>query len=131
MTLPPSKKQRLDNGNDKHIFSLRLQTQMDKDKLRIQSAFAKGDDLVEQGVLVNGKPFSSVWMHDVFDESFIRSVRSELDNLNFTHRSNDLYEFHQSDDLSGPLDNAPSVRRLRDYIYSDEFIKLMSTVTSE
>lgn len=45
----------------------------------------------------------------------------------FYHKSNDLYEFFQSEDLKKtPL---PSIQKLRAAIYSEEFVELVSRIT--
>lgn len=64
-------------------------------------------------------------------------MRSEIQNLSFTPKETDIYKIHQSGDLANldGLDDSslkllPSLLTLRDAMYSSDFRKYLSTITS-
>jgi hypothetical protein len=46
-----------------------------------------------------GQPFAHLMVRDCFDPTFLAKVRDELLALRYHRKSNDLYDFLQSDDL--------------------------------
>lgn len=73
----------------------------------------------------------------LISESLLRKVRSEIqENLSFTPKETDIYRIHQSGDLANldGLDNSalerlPSLLRLRDALYSEEFRTYLTQIT--
>jgi len=63
----------------------------------------------------------------MFDRPLLKSVANELAAEPYTHKSNDLYEFFQSNDLSQSC--TPAISRLRSIIYSSNFTKTISRLT--
>ncbi|KAK9722728.1 putative component of NuA3 histone acetyltransferase complex [Basidiobolus ranarum] len=74
-----------------------------------------------------GYPFRAGALSNVFDEDFLKEVKKELLGDVFYHKSNDLYEFFQSEDLK--LTKKPYLSALREAIYSPEFVQLMTRLT--
>ncbi|KAK9762449.1 putative component of NuA3 histone acetyltransferase complex [Basidiobolus ranarum] len=74
-----------------------------------------------------GYPFRAGTLSDVFDPEFLKEVKKELLSDVFYHKSNDLYEFFQSEDLK--LTKKPYLSALREAIYSPEFVGLMAKLT--
>jgi len=74
---------------------------------------------------------------NLISESLLRKVRSEIqENLSFTPKETDIYRIHQSGDLANldGLDNSalerlPSLLRLRDALYSEEFRTYLTQIT--
>ena len=75
-------------------------------------------------------------IHDLIDEQLLRRVRAEiLDNLHFTEKETDIYKIHQSGDLANldglddsSLSRLPSLKKLRDAMYSPTFRRFISAV---
>jgi len=80
-------------------------------------------DETSQAVVYN-LPFPAATLPNIFDSEFLSNVKDEIKELDFDHKSNDLYEFHQSLDLR--ICAKPHISKLRDSIYSDVFIHTMS-----
>ncbi|KAJ2777226.1 putative component of NuA3 histone acetyltransferase complex [Coemansia javaensis] len=76
---------------------------------------------------VVARPFATGRLRGVLPGGFLRALRAELAELAWHERSNDLYWFHQTDDLA--LEGRQHVRRLRDYMAGDEFVGLMERLT--
>nr|CAG8442003.1 2232_t:CDS:2 [Entrophospora candida] len=72
-------------------------------------------------------PFPITLLPNIFSSDFLKSIRSELEADTFYHKSNDLYEFYQSEDLK--LTKSPNLIKLRETIYSDLFVKTISELT--
>ncbi|KAJ3271348.1 Prolyl 3-hydroxylase ogfod1 [Terramyces sp. JEL0728] len=72
-------------------------------------------------------PFRHGIFNNIFSQSFINDLRAQVLNQEFFQKSNDLYEFFQSDDLKNSTNEA--IVKLRESIYSPEFIKWMSDMT--
>ncbi|KAL1925038.1 uncharacterized protein VTP21DRAFT_4692 [Calcarisporiella thermophila] len=81
----------------------------------------------ESGACIWPNPFPCAELPNLFDDEFVNAVKSEALRENFSHRSNDLYEFYQSNDLISS--EKPHLAALRNYIYSSKFISLMSRLT--
>ena len=76
-------------------------------------------------------------IQNLISSSLLRNVRSEIQNLCFTPKETDIYKIHQSGDLANldGLDDSslkllPSLLTLRDAMYSSDFRKYLSTITS-
>lgn len=71
------------------------------------------------------------------DDALLRAVRSEIiENIDFTPKETDIYRIHQSGDLANlsglddeSLKRLPSLLRLRNALYSEEFRNLVSGIT--
>jgi hypothetical protein len=73
-------------------------------------------------------PFAHVVVNDALGpDSFLQSLRGELATIDFHVKSNDLYEFFQSDDLR--TCKLPCVARLRSLMYSERFVQFVRDVT--
>ncbi|KAI1317495.1 Prolyl 3-hydroxylase ogfod1 [Mortierella claussenii] len=59
--------------------------------------------------------------------TYLQKLREELLTETYFHKSNDLYEFYQSEDLR--LSKKPHIAALKDAIYSQEFFTMMSKLT--
>jgi hypothetical protein len=46
-----------------------------------------------------GDPFPHALLRDVFDERFLEGLKDEVMELHYLQKSNDLYDFLQSNDL--------------------------------
>ncbi|PVZ99521.1 hypothetical protein BB558_004470 [Smittium angustum] len=80
---------------------------------------------------VVGSPFKVGVLHDVFDKSFLCELKEELGNLEWRHRSNDLYDFYQTDDLTVTCgEHVKNVQKLYGYLSSDDFISFMETISN-
>jgi Rps23 Pro-64 3,4-dihydroxylase Tpa1-like proline 4-hydroxylase len=77
-------------------------------------------------------------IHDLVDDQLLRRVRAEiLDYLHFTEKETDIYKIHQSGDLANldgledsSLSRLPSLKKLRDAMYSPTFRHFISGVAS-
>ncbi|KAF9187499.1 hypothetical protein BGZ51_001113 [Haplosporangium sp. Z 767] len=58
---------------------------------------------------------------------YLKALREELLSEEYYHKSNDLYEFYQSEDLR--LSRKPHIAALKNAIYSQEFFSMMSSLT--
>ncbi|CAG8704928.1 2317_t:CDS:2 [Funneliformis caledonium] len=89
-------------------------------------AFKKNQEFTDETshAVVYNSPFTAAILPNIFDDEFLSHVKDEIRNLDFNHKSNDLYEFHQSSDLR--ICDKPYLSRLRDAIYSDIFVRTMS-----
>lgn len=74
-----------------------------------------------------GHPFPHHHLRDVFDERFLEAVKEEVLQLEYHPKSNDLYDFLQSNDLKGCT--APHVTRLREILYSAHFRTWLQRIT--
>ncbi|KAG0301089.1 Prolyl 3-hydroxylase ogfod1 [Dissophora globulifera] len=59
--------------------------------------------------------------------TYLSTLREELLTEHYFHKSNDLYEFYQSEDLR--LSKKPHIAALKNAIYSREFFSMMSSLT--
>ncbi|KAF5241226.1 hypothetical protein FAUST_3908 [Fusarium austroamericanum] len=83
------------------------------------------------------EPYKHAVIHGLVDDSLLRSVRTEIEaNVEFTPKETDIYKIHQSGDLANldglddeSLAKLPSLLKLRDAIYSEDFRNYVSHVT--
>jgi Rps23 Pro-64 3,4-dihydroxylase Tpa1-like proline 4-hydroxylase len=61
------------------------------------------------------------------DDAFLKRLGEELEHANFFQKRNDLYEFHQSDDLKNIT--TPLVGKLKEVLYGEEFRTALSAMT--
>lgn len=74
--------------------------------------------IAETKCLVYKYPFNCCQLRNfVDDDSFLHQLKHELLSLNFHEKSNDLYKFHQSQDLKKVTTAAVSA--LKKFLYSD------------
>ncbi|KAF8938756.1 Oxoglutarate and iron-dependent oxygenase degradation C-term-domain-containing protein [Dissophora ornata] len=59
--------------------------------------------------------------------TYLKTLREELLAEDYFHKSNDLYEFYQSEDLR--LSRKPHIAALKNAIYSQEFFAMMTSLT--
>ncbi|KAJ2151619.1 putative component of NuA3 histone acetyltransferase complex [Coemansia sp. RSA 451] len=76
---------------------------------------------------IMAQPFHTGRLHSVFSAEFLRALRRELAGLTWHERANDLYAFHQTDDLA--LNTNTHIRALRTYLAGDEFVAFMEQIT--
>jgi Rps23 Pro-64 3,4-dihydroxylase Tpa1-like proline 4-hydroxylase len=75
--------------------------------------------------------------HHLIDDTLLRNVRKEVETeIHFTQKETDIYKVYQSGDLANlsgldwdDLSRLPSVFKLREALYSQEFRDLVSEVT--
>ncbi|KAJ2690382.1 putative component of NuA3 histone acetyltransferase complex [Coemansia spiralis] len=88
-------------------------------------------------LFASATPFSHCCITPFCDETLLQGVRQEmLERLHFTQKETDIFKYHQSGDLAN-LDGLPehekqqlpSLQKLRDAIYSQEFRDFVSHVT--
>ncbi|KAL1585182.1 hypothetical protein WHR41_06514 [Cladosporium halotolerans] len=81
-------------------------------------------------------PYKHAVVHGLMNDNLLRSVRKEIiDNIHFTPKETDIYKIHQSGDLANlsglpesALEKLPSLLKLRDALYGQEFRQWISTV---
>ncbi|KXN69546.1 hypothetical protein CONCODRAFT_94198 [Conidiobolus coronatus NRRL 28638] len=70
------------------------------------------------------EPFKHFILDDLFDRDFLIKVKAEInENVQYMLKSNDLYTFHQSGDLTGI--NLPLLNLLKSSLYSKEFVEFL------
>ncbi|KAJ9655340.1 putative component of NuA3 histone acetyltransferase complex [Neophaeococcomyces mojaviensis] len=82
-------------------------------------------------------PYPHAVVSNLIQESLLRDVRSEIiNNITFTLKETDIYRIHQSGDLANlsklpkeQLRKLPSLVKLRDALYSQDFRAWVSQVT--
>ncbi|KAG8530739.1 uncharacterized protein KY384_004096 [Bacidia gigantensis] len=122
---PPKRKVRESNGSesDRHHFRPGL--------------FDKAATAKQRGHYDASTPYKHGVIPDLIDPALLRKVRSEVQgNLSFTPKETDIYKIHQSGDLANldGLDDAslrllPSLKELRDAMYSQDFRRYLCEVT--
>ncbi|KAF4581035.1 Prolyl 3,4-dihydroxylase ofd1 [Ophiocordyceps camponoti-floridani] len=108
----------------------------------VKSRFRAG--LFEKSVLASytkeyaaSSPYKHAVIHDLVDDALLRSVRDEIRaNVQFAPKETDIYKIHQSGDLANldglddeSMAKLPSLRALRDAVYSDAFRSYVSAIT--
>lgn len=83
---------------------------------------------VNSAAVVYKNPFSCCQLKNFFqDDDFLYRLKDELQSLNFSEKSNDLYKFRQSQDLKKVSTSAVSA--LKNFIYSPDFRHWLEEVT--
>ncbi|KAJ3381182.1 Prolyl 3-hydroxylase ogfod1 [Lobulomyces angularis] len=87
------------------------------------------DNLIinSQSNFVSTYPFKFAVFTDFLDANFISKLKIELENETFFHKSNDLYEFYQSEDLK--LTKQENLKMLQQQLYSKPFVNMMAKLT--
>jgi Rps23 Pro-64 3,4-dihydroxylase Tpa1-like proline 4-hydroxylase len=84
-------------------------------------------DQASQAKLVN-HPYPTASLPNFLESTeYLKTLREELVSETYFHKSNDLYEFYQSEDLR--LSTKPHIAALKDAIYSEKFFSMMSSLT--
>ncbi|USW52529.1 Putative oxoglutarate/iron-dependent dioxygenase [Septoria linicola] len=89
------------------------------------------DDYTKSG------PYLHTVVSELMNDELLRAVRSEItDNIHFTPKETDIYKIHQSGDLANldglpasALEKLPSLLKLRDALYGEDFRKWVSSVS--
>ncbi|PIA15265.1 hypothetical protein COEREDRAFT_82227 [Coemansia reversa NRRL 1564] len=72
-------------------------------------------------------PFHTGRLRNILPAEFLHKLKTELTELDWHERSNDLYWFHQTDDLA--LNGGKCIKQLRDYLSGEEFVGFMEQIT--
>jgi hypothetical protein len=59
----------------------------------------------------SAKPFSHLSLRNFLEPAFLKSLKAEIESLEFFEKSNDLFHFQQSKDLKQI--NTPQVTKLK------------------
>lgn len=87
-------------------------------KVKFAKAFRSQESLSEKGSVIHTVPFKCcVIPNFISDEDFLNRLERELLELKFFQKSNDLYKFHQSDDLK--KSSRSHIALLRSALYND------------
>lgn len=86
----------------------------------------------------NSQPYPHAVVPSLIQDELLREVRKEItEHVHFTLKETDIYRIHQSGDLANlsklaaeDLKHLPSLVKLRDALYSDDFRTWVSLVTS-
>ncbi|RDA85358.1 hypothetical protein CP532_6411 [Ophiocordyceps camponoti-leonardi (nom. inval.)] len=85
----------------------------------------------------SSSPYKHAVIHNLVDDALLRSVREEIQaNVQFAPKETDIYKIHQSGDLANldgldeeSMAKLPSLRTLRDAVYSEAFRNYVSAIT--
>ncbi|KAJ2995659.1 hypothetical protein HDV02_000558 [Globomyces sp. JEL0801] len=91
------------------------------------SAFTTATSYSSPDAQVFANPFRGGVLYNMFSSKFINSLETQVLEEEFYHKSNDLYEFYQSEDLK--ISKKPALVALRETIYSPQFVQWMSKLT--
>lgn len=92
------------------------------------TAFQSHQEILEKnGASLLTKPFRAMTLSNIFPKSYLDNLKSELLSQTFFRKSNDLYDFYQSEDLK--LSTDPHLMAFRETIYSSEFLNMMQSIT--
>ena len=84
----------------------------------------------ETGASVDSSVFPVAVWPDFLEGGRCEALKSELAGMTFTHRSSDLYEFHQTVDLKHvSLSSHPLIAQLCRELYSQQFVGAMERIT--
>ena len=95
-----------------------------------RTAFRDRQDFIdaESQAKIISSPYPAVCLPNFLQsKEFLQTLRDELLLEDYYHKSNDLYEFYQSEDLR--LSRKPHIVALKNAIYSHEFFAMMSSLT--
>ncbi|KAF9963239.1 Prolyl 3-hydroxylase ogfod1 [Modicella reniformis] len=83
---------------------------------------------LESNAKIIDEPYPTASLPNFLQSSeYLKILREELLAEEYYHKSNDLYEFYQSEDLR--LSKKPHIAALKNAIYSHEFFTMMSNLT--
>ncbi|CAG8566721.1 3552_t:CDS:2 [Ambispora gerdemannii] len=126
----------LDNAQEQHLpFTafpdniLNKQYTLPDYVTNFRTAFRNRHDFydTETTSKVYSHPFPIAVLPRLFSDSFLEKVKQELVTEDFTYRSNDLYEFYQSNSLEGV--EKTYLSQLTRVIYSEWFVRLIGGLT--
>ncbi|CAH3036274.1 unnamed protein product [Porites lobata] len=87
-------------------------------KVKFAKAFRDLECFNEKGSVIHTSPFKCCLIPNfISDEEFLEALGKELIELKFFQKSNDLYKFHQSDDLK--KSSKPNITSLRNILYNE------------
>ena len=78
-------------------------------------------------IFSSAKPFPFIFVEDMFDEEFLEKLLEELIQEEMNIRSNDMYDFYQTDDLKGS--KRPLINKMREVFYGEEFRKSLGEIS--
>ncbi|RDA96087.1 hypothetical protein CP533_5774 [Ophiocordyceps camponoti-saundersi (nom. inval.)] len=130
-------------GNSLRASSKKSKTsKKDCEKDDVRQRFRSGlfDESVLDGYTgeyAASSPYKHAVIHNLVDDALLRAVREEIQaNVQFTPKETDIYKIHQSGDLANldglddeSLAKLPSLRALRDAVYSEAFRSYISAIT--
>jgi len=61
------------------------------------------------------------------DDAFLRRLREEVEQIEYKQKHNDLYEFHQSNDLKGVT--SPLVTKFKQVLYSEDVRNALAKIS--
>lgn len=96
---------------------------------QLSNAFQQPELHESPNVIHHKDAFPVAAVDGAFDTEFLQSVRSEVMQLRFHQKRNDLYQFIQSDDLSRCSPSNPALNKLHQLLCSTEFIDWIQRVT--
>ncbi|KAJ1828799.1 putative component of NuA3 histone acetyltransferase complex [Coemansia sp. RSA 2599] len=102
---------------------------LDSPTFSIKQAEEQADDQGDkqgEGIIV-ASPFHTGKLRSILPKEFLHGLKQELAELNWHERLNDLYWFHQTDDLA--LNGKRHIKALRDYLSGEEFVGFMEKIT--
>jgi Rps23 Pro-64 3,4-dihydroxylase Tpa1-like proline 4-hydroxylase len=123
------KREREEESNEDHQLDVINQTYTASEFTReFKSSFiSKRDFSHESGTMIKSSPFPVCMLKNVLDVEFASELKRELLSLNYTEKSNDLYDFFQSDNLH--TIELPELKKFRDCLSSSSFMRLMNQLT--
>lgn len=91
------------------------------------SDFQAQDDQGKTVAAVHGYPFRSVVLPHFIDSKDVKELRNAIDHTELHLKSNDLYEFRQSNDLKHS--QLPAIQLFIRNLFSPEWIQTMTEIT--
>ncbi|KAJ2740198.1 putative component of NuA3 histone acetyltransferase complex [Coemansia sp. BCRC 34301] len=85
----------------------------------LSTAYTSSSPDGQQEGSILAHPFHTGKLRNIFPPAFLASLKTELTSLTWHERSNDLYTFHQTDDLA--LNAQPHIKALRDFMAGEQF----------
>ncbi|KAH3676438.1 hypothetical protein WICMUC_002069 [Wickerhamomyces mucosus] len=87
--------------------------------------------------IANSEPYKWGTIKNLIDDTLLRNVRKEVEReIHFTKKETDIYKVHQSGDLANlsgldwdDLSRLPSLFKLREALYSQDFRNFISRIT--
>ncbi|KAJ2231794.1 putative component of NuA3 histone acetyltransferase complex [Coemansia sp. RSA 1722] len=87
----------------------------------------QGEEPMDGEGIIISSPFHTGKLRSILPNKFLLGLKHELSELNWHERLNDLYWFHQTDDLA--LNGKKHIKMLRDYLSGEEFVGFMEKIT--
>jgi hypothetical protein len=72
------------------------------------------------------KPFPYLLIEDFFDDTFMDKILEEISQEEMNVRSNDMFDFHQTNDLK--TCKRPLIKKMREILYGEEFRSAMGKI---